>query len=191
MLPVPKEQFMSKYECGRPVFPEYRYNFNMETWYSEEQMNEGMEPPHPCDICARFHPKNMCLSEGKCIYPGCPNPETHDIATCPTIIKRCRRCGMIGHIEKSHEVANLFQLYSVWLLFIDFNPKTAVIRDSTTKIEVIRFGKNAVVTPPRRITEFVADPKERNPRPPEFVQINADEQGKDKEKASGSKLRQY
>ena len=98
---------------------------------------------------------------------------------------------MIGHIEKSHEVANLFQLYSVWLLFIDFNPKTAVIRDSTTKIEVIRFGKNAVVTPPRRITEFVADPKERNPKPPKIVQINADEQGKDKEKASGSKLRQY
>ena len=98
---------------------------------------------------------------------------------------------MIGHIEKSHEVANLFQLYSVWLLFIDFNPKTAVIRDSTTRIEIIRFGKNAVVTPPRRITEFVANPKERNQRSPQIIQTNADEQGKDKEEASGSKTRQY
>ena len=97
---------------------------------------------------------------------------------------------MIGHIEKSHEVANLFQLYSVWLLFIDFNPKTAVIRDSTTRIEIIRFGKNAVVTPSRRITEFVANPKERNPRPPQTIQTNADEQSKNKEEASGSKLRQ-
>ena len=53
----------------------------------------------------------------------------------------------MGHKEKNHSKASLFEHFTNWTLHMDKNPHTAVARNADARLEIIKIGPQVVVTP--------------------------------------------
>jgi hypothetical protein len=59
--------------------------------------------PHACGSCGSFeHDRDRCNSTASCEYPYCLGLD-HETMVCPMIMKRCVKCGGLGHTEHGED----------------------------------------------------------------------------------------
>ena len=81
---------------------------------------------HSCPDCHSYdHLSGDCDQEEillySCQYPLC-SKENHTMADCPVFVNRCKKCGLMGHLDSHHQEKD-FDILTGWITFRGYATK--------------------------------------------------------------------
>jgi hypothetical protein len=111
---------------------------------------------HPCPDCHMVHDTGIsiklrqCFTQKPCIYILCPNKAGHAVSACPHLVRVCGRCGLVGHGEDDHKIANILELRNIIRLYYTVNPSLLPLmnKDLCLTVGKQRAGAELIVARP-------------------------------------------